>query len=580
MTPLQKRVLLLLTIVVGLTRFLAVARSLNDWDEALFSLGVAEYDINLHHPHPPGYPLFIAAAKAVAFFGVNEFRSLQVIVFFGAVLLFPALVMFARECGFTFTTAVCGALIFVFLPNVWIYGGTGFSDVPATTLGIAACWLLLAGRRDARAYLFGAIVLGIAAGVRIPNLLIGAAPALVATVHRLRVRDFRNVALAALLGGAIAGGSYLGAALASGTIDQYRFMLRAQSEYVSRVDSWRSPNRAPLRDVAKIFLLWPIQQPRQMTLLCFLPLIGILAALVRRRWSLLLPLAVFVPFMVLAWLNLDVEAAGRYAIAYLALHALYAAHALEIIGRKRVVQAALVTALVLVSAVWTWPALRQQRTTDAPVAGALTWVARNVPKSAAVFVHGALGPHGRYLLRDRNKTFHEDAAEISRIRPDTWVVEPRIIEGAHNFVWPRGTLWKIIRRRNFEAAVLRLSSLITFGDGWYMQEGSGTETLRWMKKEAHAVLPAMAGRGKLSMHIYVPVDTIQPPPTIEVRVNGAVVERFVGHEALMEKSWTIDSRKDAPNELVIATSDVVVPGNGDPRELGLRIDAMSWTPAP
>jgi hypothetical protein len=47
----------------------------------------------------------------------------------------------------------------------------------------------------------------------------------------------------------------------------------------------------------------------------------------------------------------------------------------------------------------------------------------------------------------------------------------------------------------------------------------------------------------------------------------------------MEKSWTIESRKDAPNELVIATSDVVVPGGGDTRELGLRIDSMTWTPA-
>src|SRR5215210_6209921 len=125
MTPLQRRILLLLTIVVGLTRFLAVARSLNDWDEATFSLGVMEYDLNLHHPHPPGYPLFVLAGKAVHLLGVSEYRSLQVIVLLGSFLLFPALVAFAREVGFGFATAVCGALIFVFLPNVWIYSGTG-----------------------------------------------------------------------------------------------------------------------------------------------------------------------------------------------------------------------------------------------------------------------------------------------------------------------------------------------------------------------------------------------------------------------------------------------------------------------
>jgi len=581
MAPLQgRRLLLLLTIIVGVTRFLAVAHSLNDWDEGLFSLGVAEYDINLHHPHPPGYPLFVLAAKGIHLFGVNEFRSLQVIVLLGSFLLFPALTLFAREIGFGFATAACGALIYVFLPNVWIYSGTGFSDIPATAIGFLACWLLLRGRRDGRSYLLGAIVLGIAAGMRVPNLLIGAAPAIVATIHRLRARDARNVVLATILGGVIAGGSYLGAALASGTIEQYRFMLREQSKYVRTVDSWRNPARAPLVEVAKTFFLWPIDQRKHMRFVVAFALMGIAAIVVRRRWPLLFPLVVFLPLMLLAWLTLDVQTAGRYAIPYLSLHALYAAHFFVVIGRKPAVQAALTTAVIGVFAGWTWPALRLQRSSDAPVAGALNWIQRNVPKSSAVYVHGWIGPQGQYLLRDREKSFYEDPREIHSIGPDTWIVEPRILEGGHNFVWPqRNPLFRIIRRRNFEAAVLRFSSLIQFGDGFYQQEGIGTDTFRWMGKEARASLPAMPKSGKLAIRIYVPIDTIQPPPTIEVRVNGQVLERFVGAEAFVEKSWTVASRPNETNELVIATSDVVVPGNGDTRRLGLRIDSMSWTRA-
>lgn len=578
MTPLQKRILLNLSVIVGLTRFLAFARSLNDWDEALFSLGVAEYDVNFHHPHPPGYPLFIVAAKAVHFLGLDEFRSLQVVVLLGGFLLFPALVLFARECGFPFATAVCGALIFVFLPNVWIYGGTGFSDVPATAVALIACWLLLRGRRDGRAYLLGAVVLGIAGGIRIPGLFVGAAPAILATIHRLRARDYRNVALAIVLGGAIAGGSYLGAALASGTVDQYRSMLRVQSEYVRTVDSWRNPNREPLAEVAKIFFIWPVGQQQLMGWLTAIAIVGIVATLARRHWMLLLPLAVFVPFMILAWLNLDVQTASRYAIAYVALHSIYAAHALGIIATRPVVQVALSTLIVLVFAVWTWPALRLQRTSDAPVAGALNWILRNVPAKDDVYVHGAFGPQGEYLLRGREKRFYQDAHEIPNVSPDSWVVEPRIIQGGHNVIWPRNSLWKIIRRRNFEASVLRMASLVVFREGFYQQEGTGTETFRWTGKEAHATLPAMPDSGRLRIRIYVPIDAIQPPPTIEVRMNGELVERFVGDDAVVEKAWTIVSRKDAPNDLVIATSDVVVPGNGDPRPLGLRIDAILWAP--
>jgi hypothetical protein len=584
LTPLQKRILLVLSIVVAATRLLAVARSLNDWAEALFSLGVKEYDVTHHWPHPPGYPLFIAAAKAVHLLGVNEFRSLQTIVVLGAFFLFPALFFFARELGFDFGTSICGAALFAFLPNVWIYGGTGFSDIPAATLGFTACALLLAGRRSTRAYLLGAIVLGIAAGFRLPNLVIGAVPALLATWYRLRARDLGAVAGAIVLGGAIAGGSYLGAALASGTLEDYRKVVVAQQQYVHDVDSWHNPGRAPLRDAAKTFFLWPIMQRQHMTWLTAFAIIGILGAAVQRRWPLLLPLAIFGPLMITSWLNLDIEAAGRYAIAYVAVHALLAAYGLRVIARKAVIQAALAAAMAMVFAVWTWPGLTLQRTSEAPAAAALLWVQRNVPKGSPVYVHGALGPHARYLLPDHQTSFYEDIETIAQVTADAWAVEPAIVESApRTFIWPRtNPLWKVLRRRNFESSVVRLASVIEFGNGWYSPEGTGAEIFRWMGRESFSTLPPMPNGGVLSMRMYVPIDTI-PPPAIEVWLNGALVERFMGAQANMARSWTLPSRKDAPNELRIVTSGVAVPSkvraSGDSRELGLRMDGMSWMPA-
>lgn len=579
MTPLQKRLLLVVSIVVALTRFLAVARSLNDWDEALFSIAVAEYDVNQHHPHPPGYPLFIAAAKAVHLLGIDEFRCLQAVVLLGACFLFPALVGFAREIGYDFPTAMCGALIFTFLPNVWIYSGSGFSDVPAATLGIGAAALLLRGRRDKRAYILGAVVLGIAAGVRLPNLLIGAVPAILATVHRVRARDFRAVFAALVLGGTIVAGSYLGAALASGTVEQYRARVQEQGQYVRAVDSWRNPHRPPLRDVAKKFFLYPVQQ-KEMAGLAMLALLGIAAAVVGRRWALLVPLAIFGPTMLLAWLNLDVEAAGRYAIAYMPMHALFAAHGLRAIGRKPAVQVTLAAAVALVFAIWVWPALRLQRTTDPPATAALLWIRDNVPEGTGVYVQGGLGPHATYLLPAHRVVFFESAEEISRIGTNTWVVDDGALPGARNFAWPRSNpLWKVIRRRNFETTVVSLHSLVEFGEGWYLAEGEGAQTFRWMGRQSLAALPPIPAGGVLTLRMFVPIDTIQPPPTVEVWVNGRLLERFVGNEAVVTRSWRVASRVGATNELRIVTSDTVVPKNGDPRELGLRIDALSWTPA-
>src|SRR5512142_2512491 len=71
------------------TRFLAMARSLWDWDEALFCLGMRTYDVTSHHPHPPGFPVYIGAAKLLRLFIPSDFRSLQAVNLIAAVLLFP-----------------------------------------------------------------------------------------------------------------------------------------------------------------------------------------------------------------------------------------------------------------------------------------------------------------------------------------------------------------------------------------------------------------------------------------------------------------------------------------------------------
>ncbi|MBV8518203.1 MAG: hypothetical protein JO197_12465 [Acidobacteria bacterium] len=585
MTERQRRILLVVAIAVALTRFLAVAHNLFDWDEGLFCGGVVEYDVANHHPHPPGYPLFIAAAKLVHLIGVPPFRSLQTIVVLGALALFPATFFFARALGFAFATSVAGAAIYCFLPNVWIYGGTGFSDIPATAIGFAACALLLRGRGDRRAYILGAIVLGIAAGFRPPNLFIGAVPALVATWSRIRARDWRAVATALVLGGAIAGASYAGAALASSSIDGYLGALRSQSKWVHDIDSWHNPHRAPLSVVARMFFLWPVEQHAQMFGLVCLAIIGLLGALfaANSRRAALLVVATFVPLAITTWLNLDVQAAGRYAIPYLVVHALLAAEGLRWITLQRTgVQAALAGAIVIVFCVWTWPALTLQRRRDAPPVAALNWIRRNVPRDAKVYVHGGLGPLADVVLHDRLPMYFDSLDQISLTNGDAWVVDLNIAPGAHNFVWPRQQLWKILRRRNFEASISRLSAHLVFGSGFYPQEGSGLDIFQWMGKEGRIEMPAFHGDGRLHLRTYVPINTLPAHPTIEVWMNGKLLDRFLGDRDEIDRSWIVPSRAGAPNELRITTSGVVNPKalgkSDDARDLGLRIDVLSWTP--
>ena len=152
---------------------------------------------------------------------------------------------------------------------------------------------------------------------------------------------------------------------------------------------------------------------------------------------------------------------------------------------------------------------------------------------------------------------------------------------AQVFARPRGRLWRIVRQRYFETAVLPMWDLVRFGAGWHDPESDGETTFRWMKRSSMIMLPSAGQRAVLTLRLYVPIDALPSPPTIEVEFNGVPVERFVAARAEIEKSWILPSRLET-NRLRITTSESIVPARahpgGDTRELGLKLLAVTWHP--
>src|SRR5882724_7475791 len=172
--------------VCAATRFLAMARSIWDWDEALFCLGMRSYDVTRHHPHPPGFPVYIALGRIVRAVIPSDFRALQAVNLVAGMLVFPAIFFLARELRFRFVTAAVAGALCAFLPNVWFFGGGAFSDIPSLVLVVFAVAFFFRGCRDANSYLIGAALLALAAGIRPQNFLIGFAPGALATWYRAR----------------------------------------------------------------------------------------------------------------------------------------------------------------------------------------------------------------------------------------------------------------------------------------------------------------------------------------------------------------------------------------------------------
>jgi hypothetical protein len=150
-----------LALLIGLVAFLAhlVAGPghLDDVDAINFTLGVRDFDVAQHQPHPPGYPLLIAAGKIVA--GVAhaagslswlvpapwtaipvETAALSLLAMVAGGLLVVALAPLARAVSGDADTALVAGVLTIVCPLAFVTGSRPLSDAPglAAALGVQA----------------------------------------------------------------------------------------------------------------------------------------------------------------------------------------------------------------------------------------------------------------------------------------------------------------------------------------------------------------------------------------------------------------------------------------------------------
>jgi hypothetical protein len=89
----------------------------------------------------------------------------------------------------------------------------------------------------------------------------------------------------------------------------------------------------------------------------------------------------------------------------------------------------------------------------------------------------------------------------------------------------------------------------------------------------------LPGRARLAMTLAAAGGT---SPDVEVRLNDALLGRFRLTPQFRQFAWVVDSRSDAPNRLVIVSSEAVNLArqglSGDVRDLSVQVTALSWQP--
>jgi hypothetical protein len=142
-------------------------RSLEDLDSINFALGVRQFDVAHHQPHPPGYPVYIALAKIVHAAVPDEARALALVsVAAGAlgVLAIGALFVRLEHLDGSMGWLPAAALALT-SPLYWFTAVRPLSDMPglAAAIGVQALTL---GAETARGLYVASLCAGVATGIR------------------------------------------------------------------------------------------------------------------------------------------------------------------------------------------------------------------------------------------------------------------------------------------------------------------------------------------------------------------------------------------------------------------------------
>lgn len=378
-----------------------------DYDEANFVLGVRDFDVAAHQPHPPGYPVFIGLGKLArpvsALLGAApldrggpaavESRALAFwAALLGALGLAPLFIVF-RNLEDREDVALAATVVTATAPLYWFTAARPLSDVPGLAAVLLVDALLLSAWRRQHAaaratgpmppdtgpnrlMLAAAFTAGLTAGIRAQTLW------LVAPLFLFVIASWRGAAVRVVLRSA--GVWAIGVALwliplvvASGGLGAYLDALRWQAiddfAGVQMLVAALSAERWSDALENTFVRAWATRDFARAAL--GLAAVGTVVLAFRGRRALGLLAVMFLPYAAFHLLFQE-TATTRYAlplvpaIAYLAMRALHA-----MAWRAFPIAAALVVAALLVL---TLPSFVRYLRTPAPVFAAIQDVARRL----------------------------------------------------------------------------------------------------------------------------------------------------------------------------------------------------------
>ncbi|HEX2059858.1 MAG TPA: hypothetical protein VHK90_03880 [Thermoanaerobaculia bacterium] len=551
----------LVLVAIAALHYVSVPRAIWEFDEPFFTMAVEDYAPLVHHPPPPGYPLYIGFAKLVALFTGEPFRALLVTSIIAVAVGLVAFTFAFREISGSLPVGLVATALLYASPAVLVSGTLPQSDSGALALFGVAIWACARGNPYVMALACAAAI-----GWRV-QFSIAIVPMFLVAVFQLKTWQERINALATFAAGCIAW--LVPVVVATGGTEGFWSWLTKQASYYARHDADISRTGYSPSLIALRFLAHP-WGPKFLSL----PLLAVAVAGIRKNRRLIPLAAAGVLYFAFALATMDPADAVRYAIPGLPLVAVLAATALLSIPFAAI-PIATTAAYIAGAYLYALPVVRTRAEVIAPPAAAAQWIRANVPRNAVVLYDLPLRPHAEYLLRGW-RVMRLDAGLLQfghRLEVPLVLLADgeRATSPGVTFRWPDTDAYRKLTRKHYGAvSVIPLKAEERFRAvaGVYPVERTREGLAwRWISRRGILEFPRLG-----STHVRVVLRTPPEYPFDENRVDvGGTVVNIRRGETKEVIVPLADQRVTITPEKTFVPSKLPGANNRDPRTLSVML---------
>ncbi len=152
----------------ALIRLPFAAQRLWDHDSIQFALGVERFDLAAHHPHPPGYPLYIGLLKLLAAIGAEPLHGMVALSIVAGAVGAACMVLLAAHLfrSKPLAAGLFAGLLYATNPLLWFYGELPLVYAVEGGLAVVIAYGAVRMTDSRRAFLLTCASFALAGGLR------------------------------------------------------------------------------------------------------------------------------------------------------------------------------------------------------------------------------------------------------------------------------------------------------------------------------------------------------------------------------------------------------------------------------